>query len=158
MDHSLGAESKAELADHRPADPADPADCPLLNTASCDVERMAGFAARKSLKLLAKDGTALGHDRGVDRPLPPEVERQQRLRRVLKIVVPIVLVAVVLAALPGWIRPTVSRGAHPHGAGHRGPVEAVITAAGTVVPEVERVLSSPLDARVLRSCSGRAPT
>jgi HlyD family secretion protein len=31
-----------------------------------------------------------------------------------------------------------------------GPVEAVIMASGTVAPEVERVLSSPLDARVLR--------
>ena len=31
-----------------------------------------------------------------------------------------------------------------------GPIEAVITASGTVAPEVERVLSSPLDARVLR--------
>jgi HlyD family secretion protein len=31
-----------------------------------------------------------------------------------------------------------------------GPVEAAIMASGTVVPEVERVLSSPLDARVLR--------
>ena len=31
-----------------------------------------------------------------------------------------------------------------------GPIESVITASGTVVPEIERVLSSPLDARVLR--------
>ena len=31
-----------------------------------------------------------------------------------------------------------------------GPVEAVIMASGTVAPEIERVLSSPLDARVLR--------
>ena len=45
----------------------------------------------------------------MDRPIPPEIERQQRLRRVLKIVVPIVLIAVVIAALPGWIRPSVSR-------------------------------------------------
>ena len=53
---------------------ADPADCPLLNTASCDVERDGRISTRKSLKLLANDGTALGHDRGVDRPLPPGVE------------------------------------------------------------------------------------
>jgi hypothetical protein len=45
----------------------------------------------------------------VDRPLPPEIERQDRLRRVVKIAVPIVIVAVVLAALPGWIRPSVTR-------------------------------------------------
>ena len=93
---------------------------------------------------------ALGHMWGVDRPLPPEVERQQRFRRVLKIAVPLLVVAVVLAALPGWIRPTVARTRLRTAPVTAGPVEAVITAAGTVVPEVERVLSSPLDARVLR--------
>ena len=125
-------------------------DCPLLNTASCDVERDGWISTRKSLALLAKDGTALGHDRGVDRPLPPGVETQQRLRRVLKIVVPTVLVAVVLAALPGWIRPTLTRARIRTAPVTAGPVESVITAAGTVVPDVERVLSSPLDARVLK--------
>ena len=86
----------------------------------------------------------------MDRPIPPEVERQLRLRRVLKIVVPVVLIAVVIAALPGWIRPAVTRARIRTAPVTTGPVEAVITAAGTVVPEVERVLSSPLDARVLR--------
>jgi HlyD family secretion protein len=69
---------------------------------------------------------------------------------VLKIAVPLVIVAVVLAALPGWMRPTVARARIRSAPVTSGPVEAVITAAGTVVPEVERVLSSPLDARVLR--------
>ena len=32
-----------------------------------------------------------------------------------------------------------------------GPIEAVITATGTVVPEVEQVVSSPVDARVCTS-------
>ncbi len=32
----------------------------------------------------------------------------------------------------------------------RGPIEATISASGTVVPEVEMVLSSPVDARVVR--------
>jgi HlyD family secretion protein len=87
---------------------------------------------------------------GVDRPLPPEVERQDRLRRVLKVAVPVVLVAVVLAALPGWMRPSVARSRIRTARATVGPIEAVITAGGTVTPEVERVLSSPLDARVLR--------
>jgi HlyD family secretion protein len=86
----------------------------------------------------------------VDRLLPPDVARQDRLRRALKIVVPIAIVALVLAALPGWIRPSVSRSRIRTARVTVGPVEAVITAAGTVTPEVERVLSSPLDARVLR--------
>jgi len=69
---------------------------------------------------------------------------------VLKIAVPALLLAFVIAALPGWIRPTVTRSRIRTARVTAGPVEAVITAAGTVVPEVERVLSSPLDARVLR--------
>jgi len=86
----------------------------------------------------------------MDRPLPVEVQRQDRLRRVLKIGVPTLLLALVIAALPGWIRPTVTRSRIRTARVTAGPVEAVITASGTVVPEVERVLSSPLDARVLR--------
>lgn len=86
----------------------------------------------------------------MDRPLPVEIQRQDRLRRVLKIGVPALLLAFVIAALPGWIRPTVTRSRIRTARVTAGPVEAVITASGTVVPEVERVLSSPLDARVLR--------
>ena len=71
------------------------------------------------------------------------------MRRVLKIVVPVLLVGLVLTALPGWIRPSVSRARIRTARVTIGPVVAVITASGTVVPEVERVLSSPLDARVM---------
>ena len=86
----------------------------------------------------------------MDRPLPPDVERQNRLRRVLKIVVPVAIVAAVLTSLPGWMRPAVGRERIRTARVTVGPIEAVITASGTVTPEVERVLSSPLDARVLR--------
>ena len=60
------------------------------------------------------------------------------------------LLALVLAALPGWIRPSVNRSRIRTARVTAGPIEAVITASGTVMPEVERVLSSPLDARVMR--------
>ena len=86
----------------------------------------------------------------MDRPLPPEIERRNRLRRIARIAGPIVVIDAVLAALPGWIRPTVTRSRIRTANVIAGPVEAVITAGGTVVPDVERVLSSPLDARVLR--------
>jgi HlyD family secretion protein len=86
----------------------------------------------------------------VDRELPPEIRRQDRLRKALQIVVPIVLVALLVAWLPGWLRPSLSRARIRTAVVTAGPIEAVIMASGTVVPEVERVLSSPLDARVLR--------
>jgi HlyD family secretion protein len=69
---------------------------------------------------------------------------------VLKIVVPLAIVAAVISSLPGWMRPAVSRERIRTARVTTGPIEAVITASGTVTPEVERVLSSPLDARVLR--------
>jgi HlyD family secretion protein len=52
--------------------------------------------------------------------------------------------------LPGFMRPSVSRQRMRTAKVTTGPIEAIITASGTVVPEFERALSSPLDARVLR--------
>jgi HlyD family secretion protein len=86
----------------------------------------------------------------MDRELPVEVRRRDRLRRVLQIAIPILVLAFVVVWFPGWIRPSVSRARIRTALVTTGPVEAVIMASGTVTPEVERVLSSPLDARVLR--------
>ena len=72
------------------------------------------------------------------------------MRRVLQIAVPILVLAFLVAWFPGSIRPSVSRTRIRTARVTTGPVEAVIMASGTVAPEVERVLSSPLDARVLR--------
>ena len=68
----------------------------------------------------------------------------------LRITVPILLLALAIVWLPGWIRPSVNRARIRTARLTTGPVEAVIMASGVVVPEIERVLSSPLDARVLR--------
>ena len=87
----------------------------------------------------------------VDRELAPEVQSQARRRTAARIGLPLLVVAALAIWLPGWIRPSLSRA--PASAPRcvtAGPVEAVIMASGTVTPEVERVLSSPLDARVLR--------
>jgi HlyD family secretion protein len=86
----------------------------------------------------------------VDRALPSDVRRQARLRTAARIAVPLLLVAGLIAWLPGWIRPSVSRSRVRTATVTTGPIIEVFTASGTVVPEVERVLSSPLDARVLR--------
>jgi HlyD family secretion protein len=69
---------------------------------------------------------------------------------VLQVAVPILLVAMFIVWLPGWMRPSVNRARIRTARVTTGPIEAVIMASGTVAPEVERVLSSPLDARVLR--------
>jgi HlyD family secretion protein len=86
----------------------------------------------------------------VDRPLDPEFQRTRRLGRLGKIAGLLVCIAALLVWLPGWIRPSISRGRVRTAKVTLGPIESTITASGTVVPEVERALSSPLDARVLR--------
>ena len=65
-------------------------------------------------------------------------------------VVPVLAVVLLLAWLPDLLRPGVSRARIRTARVTTGPVDAMIMASGTVVPEIERVLSSPVDARVLR--------
>ena len=86
----------------------------------------------------------------MDRELPLELRRRDRWRRVIQFSVPILLLSFAILWLPGWMRPAVNRARIRTARVVTGPVEAVIMASGTVAPEVERVLSSPLDARVLR--------
>jgi HlyD family secretion protein len=86
----------------------------------------------------------------IDRPLDPEfVRRQSRKRRVLAVAgLSLLLSAFVWG--PGLLRPSLRRDRVRIGKVERGPVEASITASGTVLPEVEEVLASPTDARVLK--------
>lgn len=86
----------------------------------------------------------------MDRPLPDATLRSNRLRGATRIIVPVAAVIAVLAFLPGWMRPTVSRARIRTAPVQTQTIEAVISASGIVVPEVERILSSPVDARVLR--------
>lgn len=86
----------------------------------------------------------------MDRALPLGVLRQDRRRRLLQVAIPLVIVTLLVVWLPGWLGPSVSRARIRTAPVTVGSVEAVVMASGTVAPEVERVLSSPLDARVLR--------
>jgi len=60
------------------------------------------------------------------------------------------ILAAALLWLPGLVSPSISRATVRTAVADAGVIEAVITATGTVVPEVEQVVSSPVDARVLR--------
>jgi HlyD family secretion protein len=51
---------------------------------------------------------------------------------------------------PSLLRPSVERARIRTSVVDRGPIEAAIAAAGRVLPEVEQVLTSPVDARVLK--------
>ena len=86
----------------------------------------------------------------MDRPLTETERRRNRLRGALQITLPLAAGAIVLILLPGWMRPSVERTRIRTATVQSGAIEAVITASGTVVPEIERALSSPVDARLLR--------
>ena len=55
-----------------------------------------------------------------------------------------------VAATVSWLRPSVRRADLQIARVERGTVDATIQAAGTVVPEIETVISSPVEARALR--------
>ena len=86
----------------------------------------------------------------MDRPLDPVFVQQRRRRRSLGAAAGVSLAGLALFWGPALIRPTVSRDRIRTARVDHGPIEAVITASGTVQPEVEQVIASPLDARVLR--------
>jgi HlyD family secretion protein len=72
------------------------------------------------------------------------------MKRLASVVLPGAALVLLLTLLPGWMRPALHASRIRTAVVHAGPIEAVITASGTVTPEFERVLPSAVDARLLR--------
>jgi HlyD family secretion protein len=86
----------------------------------------------------------------MDREFSPEMQRSNKRRNVLKFVLPLVLLGGAVVYGAGLIAPSLDKTTMRTATVERGAVEAVIEASGVVVPEIDRVLASPIDARVLR--------
>ena len=86
----------------------------------------------------------------MDRDIAPEELRRRTVKRVAVVAIAIAAVAFTFAATVEWLRPSVKRRDLQIARVERGPVEATLQASGTVVPLVEQVVSSPVEARVLR--------
>ena len=85
----------------------------------------------------------------MDREIPRDERRRRTLRR-LAVAAPVLGVAIVLLVwLPALFSPTLSRTRLRTAKIERGRIESVVEASGTVVPALERALSSPVDAQVL---------
>jgi HlyD family secretion protein len=67
-----------------------------------------------------------------------------------RVLIPAAAAALALAWLPSWLRPSLPLTSLRLSVVTAGPLDASIEASGLVVPALERVISSPLDARVLR--------
>ena len=86
----------------------------------------------------------------MDREIAPEVRQRRVTKRVAAVIVAAAALAFFFAASMRWLRPSVDRRDIRLGRVERGVVEATLQANGTIVPLVERVVSSPVEARVLR--------
>jgi len=86
----------------------------------------------------------------LDRPLDETVVRHRNRRRTAAAVGVLALAVAAFRWAPSLVRPTVPRDRIRTSVVDRGPLEAAISASGRVLPEVEQVLTSPVDARVLR--------
>ncbi|MGH9887545.1 MAG: HlyD family secretion protein, partial [bacterium] len=86
----------------------------------------------------------------MDRPLDPRVHRTRIARRIALAVACVAGALAAFAALSKLIEPSLGYAALRTARVDIGPLDATVTASGTVVPEVEKVLASPIDTRVLR--------
>src|SRR5215213_7933599 len=86
----------------------------------------------------------------MDREIGQDIQRRRIMRRVLVAVIAVAAAGFCLAATVEWLRPSVDRAEMQTAKVGRGSVEATLQANGTIVPLVEQVVSSPVEARVLR--------
>jgi HlyD family secretion protein len=86
----------------------------------------------------------------MDREIAQTVRTKRTARRVIVAIGSIAAVLFCVAATVSWLRPSVRRGDLQIARVERGTVDATLQATGTVVPEIETVISSPVEARTLR--------
>jgi HlyD family secretion protein len=86
----------------------------------------------------------------MDRAIDPAVLSTRRRRRLALVAGACALVLLAFTYGPGLLRPGVARTRLRIETVDRGPVEATLSANGTVMPELEELVASPVDARVTR--------
>lgn len=86
----------------------------------------------------------------MDREITQEVRTRRTLRRGVTAAVAIAAVVFLVAATVRYLKPSVHRNEIQTARVERGTVDEILQASGMVVPDTESVISSPIDARVLR--------
>lgn len=86
----------------------------------------------------------------MDREIAPEVRQRLMTKRIVVAGVAVAALVFFFVAAMRWLRPSVDRRDIRIAKVQRGVVEASLQANGTIIPLVERVVSSPVEARVLR--------
>jgi HlyD family secretion protein len=86
----------------------------------------------------------------MDREIPLSERRARTTKRVAAIVIALAAITFSFAATVEWLRPSIRRRDIQTARVERGTVDATLQASGTIVPAGEQVVSSPVEARVLR--------
>ena len=86
----------------------------------------------------------------MDREIDPAFRKKTMVKRGAVSILTVSLLSVGFIWGSKLIKPSVSRARIRTARVEQGPIEATITASGTVVPEFEQVLSSPIDSRVVK--------
>ena len=86
----------------------------------------------------------------MDREIAPSIRQRRLTRNIVVSLVAVAGIAFFLASTLEWLRPSVKRGEIRTARVARGAVDATLQASGTIVPAGEKVISSPVEARVLR--------
>jgi HlyD family secretion protein len=86
----------------------------------------------------------------MDREIAQTVRTRRIARRVAVAIVAAAALIFCVAATVSWLRPSIRRSDLQIARVERGVDDATIQASGTVVPEIETVISSPVEARALR--------
>ncbi len=86
----------------------------------------------------------------MDRPLDPAFLRRRRGKRIAWSAAGGVVLAGLFVWLPAWIRPAVDLDRIRTAPVQQGALEETITASGTVVPQFEQVVFSPINTRLVR--------
>jgi HlyD family secretion protein len=86
----------------------------------------------------------------MDREIAPEIRRSLLVRRVVTVVAAVAAIIFSVGAILQWLRPSVRERDLQFATVDRGLIDSTLQAAGTIVPEAEQVVSSPVEARVLR--------
>src|SRR5688500_18338730 len=86
----------------------------------------------------------------MDRPLDPGFRSRQLRQRIVVALIALAAVAGAIAISRSAITPSVDRSLLRIARVERGPVAAGLAASGTVVPALETVIASPIEARVMQ--------
>jgi HlyD family secretion protein len=85
-----------------------------------------------------------------DRPIQPQVLQKNQRTRLIQLLAGVAALTGIFFWLTAWISPSVKRSEIRTARVESGAMEATINGTGTIVPEFEQVLSSPIDTRILK--------